>query len=280
MGPLAILGAVGGAASGIGALKSAFGGQKSSATMQPWRPVQPALKGAIKDARSLYESGGFRTDPYQGNRVAPYSAMTMSGINALGNVQGMTPQISSTFNDMLSGETMYRDFDKIRSNVADRTKAALASTFSGGGVNSGLAQDTYTRAIGGALADVEYGAYGDAQNRRLAALGLAPAMQGLDMTAAGARLTGGGLQDDLAQRRINADMDFQRETQDADMEALMRYSGLLQGFGGLGGQNTMRTPTSMTDWGNMASGFGTALSAASTLFGNRPATTANAGGGK
>jgi hypothetical protein len=205
--------------------------------------------------------------------------MTMSGINALGNVQGMTPQISTAFNDMLSGNQMYRDFDTIRSNVADRTKAALASTFSGGGVNSGLAQDTYTRAIGGALADVEYGAYGDAQNRRLAALGLAPAMQGLDMTAAGARLTGGGLMDDLAQRRIDADMARYYEGEDADMNALMRYSGLVQGIGGMGGQNAVRTPTSMTDWGNMASGFGTALSAASTLFGNK-APTANAGGGK
>jgi hypothetical protein len=278
MGIGAIIGGIGALASGAGALRSGARGQQSSATMQPWKPAQQPLRNNLREAAAMYNAGGFRTDPYAGERVAPYSAMTMGGINQLGGIQGASPLMRSTLDEMMSGETMYRDFDTIRQNVADRTKASLASTFSGGGVNSGLAQDTYSRAIGGALADVEYGAYGDAQNRRLAAVGLAPSLQGMDMTAAGARLTGGGLLDDLAQRRINADMDFQRETQDADMEALMRYSGLVQGIGGMGGQNSMRQPTSMQDWGNMASGFGTALSAASTLFGNRtPNTTPQVG---
>jgi hypothetical protein len=261
---MGILGAIGNVLGG-----ALGGGNKSTAQTQPWKPVQPALRGAIRDARNLYNAGGFRTDPYAGQRVADYSAMTQNGIGMLGGIQGASPLMRSTLDEMMSGQNMYRDFDTIRSNVADRTKASLASTFSGGGINSGLAQDTYTRAIGGALADVEYGAYGDAQNRRLQALGLAPSLQGMDMTAAGARLTGGGLQDDLAQRRINADMDMWNETESADMDALMRYSGLLQGFGGMGGQSSARTPTSLTDVGNFASGVGTAMTAASTLFGNR-----------
>ena len=72
--------------SGIaGAVGSLFGGgNKSTTQTAPWKPVQPALKGAITDARQLYEQGGFRTDPYSGQRVAPYSAMTNRGIDMLG----------------------------------------------------------------------------------------------------------------------------------------------------------------------------------------------------
>jgi len=316
---LPIIAGIGAAATGLGALKSAFGGQKSSAQMQPWKPARSALKSNLNDARSLYQGGGFRTDPFMGERVSPFSAMTQSGIDMLGGMQGQSPTQrttmegmvaggggewgstrygSQTLNDMLDGGGMYRDFDTIRKTVGDQTQARLAGVFAGGGINSSLAQDTYARGLGEALAGVEYGAYGDQQNRRLAALGIdasafendqnrrmsafdnmqgrrlsamgmAPAMQGMDMRAAGARLTGGGLTDELNQRRIDADMARHYEMEDADMNALMRYSGLVQGIGGMGGQSSQTTPTSMTDWGNMFSGMGSGLQAASALFGNK-----------
>jgi hypothetical protein len=298
-----------------------FGKKKSSSSMQPWSPAQKPLKAILGQARNLHQSGGFRTDPYMGERVSPYSAMTMGGIDMLGQMQGQTPGMRSTMdsmvadgggqynsarygsqalNEMLDGGGMYRDFDTIRKTVGDQTQARLAGVFAGGGINSSLAQDTYARGLGEALAGVEYGAWGDQQNRRLAALGIdasgfendqnrrmssfdnaqgrrlsamgmAPAMQGMDMRAAGARLTGGGLMDDRNQRVIDANMARHYEMEDADMNALMRYSGLVQGIGGMGGQSSQTTPTSMTDWGNMFSGLGSGLSAAATLFGNQPA---------
>jgi hypothetical protein len=300
---LPAIAAIGGLASGAGMLKSAFGGNKQSATMQPWSPTQKPLKAILGQARNLHNAGGFRMDPYTGQRVADFSAMTNSGIGMLGNIQGQTPGMrasmdgmiangggqygSAALSEMLDGGQMYRDFDTIRNTVGDQTQARLAGVFAGGGINSSLAQDTYARGLGEALAGVEYGAYGDQQNRRLAALGIdssaydnaqgrrlgalgmAPAMQGMDLAAAGARLTGGGLQDDLAQRRIDADMNLYNERESADMDALMRYSGLVQGIGGMGGSSTQRSPTSISDWGNMFSGAGTALSAASTLFGSK-----------
>lgn len=240
---------------------------KQTATMQPWKPARGALQSNLTDARRLYEGGGFRTDPYQGERVSPFSAMSMSGLGMLQNIEGQTPQTRAAMNDMLSGETMYRDFDTIRKTVGDQTQARLAGVFAGGGINSSLAQDTYARGLGEALAGVEYGAYNDAQNRRLAALGLAPEMQGMDMRAAGARLTGGGMLDDYNQRLIDANMNRHYETQDADMNALMRYSGLVQGIAGMGGNQTAKTGLPIGDLGNLLSGAGSAMTAGATLFG-------------
>lgn len=274
---------------------------KQTSTMQPWKPARGALRRNLNDARTLYEGGGFRTDPYQGERVSPYSALTMGGINWLGNIGGQTPgqraamdgmvadgggrYSSDALTEMLDGGAMYRDFDTIRKTVGDQTQARLAGVFAGGGINSSLAQDTYARGLGEALAGVEYGAYGDqqnrrlaalgidasgfdnAQNRRLSALGMAPAMQGMDMRAAGARLTGGGLLDDMAQRRIDADMARYYEGEDADMNALMRYSALVQGIAGMGGNQTAKTGLPIGDLGNLLSGAGSAITAGATLFG-------------
>lgn len=226
-------------------------------TAEPWRAAQPAMKDVLSEARSLYNSGGMTVNPYQGNRVADFSAMTNAGIGMLGGIQGQTPQVRAAFNDMLDGGGVYRDFDKIRNRVADQTKAQLASTFAGGGINSGLAGDTYSRAMGEALAGVEYGAYNDAQNRRLAALGLAPQMQGLDMNAARARLLGGGLRDDLAQRKIDANMARYYEGENADIDALMRYSGLASGMGGLGSTGTQTAPNPNSVFSAGATGLGT-----------------------
>lgn len=274
---------------------------KQTATTQPWKPARGSLQRNLNDARTLYESGGFRTDPFMGERVSPYSALTMGGINWLGNMGGQSPALrasmdgmiadgggrygSQALTEMLDGGNMYRDFDTIRKTVGDQTQARLAGVFAGGGINSSLAQDTYARGLGEALAGVEYGAYNDAQNRRLAALGIdasgfdnaqarrlsamgmAPAMQDMDMRAAGARLTGGGLLDDYNQRLIDANMDRHYEEQDADMNALMRYSGLVQGIGGMGGNQTAKTGLPLGDIGNLLSGAGSALSAGATLFG-------------
>lgn len=273
---------------------------KQTATTEPWKPAQTQLKNILNHSRDMFQSGGFETTPYQGERVSPYSAMTQSGINMLGGIQGQTPAMRNAMTgmiangggrygnpaltEMLDGDTMYRDFDTIRKTVGDQTQARLAGVFAGGGINSSLAQDTYARGLGEALAGVEYGAYNDAQNRRLAALGidasgfdnaqnrrlsalgLAPEMQGMDMRAAGARLTGGGLTDDYNQRVIDANMDRYYEGEDANMNALMRYSALVSGIGGMGGSQTANTGLPLGGLGNLLSGGGSAMTAAATLF--------------
>lgn len=235
-------------------------GKKQTSTQQinPWSGAVPLINdamGAVQNAGV----GGFRTDPYTGPRVAQYSPMTMGGIEALA-ASGNNPVTPAAQNALLSNlnmEDTYRDFDTIRGTVGDNVKAQLASTFAGGGINSGMAQDTYTRAMSEALAGVEYGAYNDAKARQMQALGLSPTIAGMGRSDAGAQLTAGGMLDDLAQRNINADMQQYYEGANADMDALERYSALASGFGGLGSTGSRTDPTGKNIFSAGATGMGT-----------------------
>lgn len=231
--------------------------QTTNQKISPWSGAAPILKDAMGAVQGAGVEG-FTVNPYEGQRVAQYSPMTMGGIDALAQsgMSGITPAAQSALMSNLNMQDTYRDFDTIRGTVGDNVKAQLASTFAGGGLNSGLAQDTYTRALGEALAGVEYGAYNDAKSRQMQALGLSPQIAGLARADAGAQLTAGGMMDDLAQRNINADMARYYEGENADMDALMKYSGLARGFGGLGSSGSTTSPTGNNIFSAGATGLG------------------------
>lgn len=267
---------IGALATGIGGglASKVFGGNKT-ATTAPWGPAAGRLEDVLNRTQDSFESGTLAPPVYRGNRVAGFSPQTEAALGALGRGSGLAAPSISNLTSIMDDGGMYRDFDRIRSNVADRTKAELASVFAGGGINSSLAQDTYTRAMGDALANVEYGAYNDAQNRRLSALGLAPsisAMQGAEEKAA---LGAGVMRDDLAQRRIDADMDRFNEGQDQDYEALRRYASIAMGAGGMGG--TATTPTSF--WNETLPGMGKFASGIGGLIEANNANPNQGGGG-
>lgn len=76
---------------------SGMGGSKSTtqtASSEPWKEAQPALKTAIGDATKLYKAGvGFQ--PYTGSTVVPYANQTISGMNAM---EGAATGAQNTFN--------------------------------------------------------------------------------------------------------------------------------------------------------------------------------------
>ena len=232
--------------------------QTTTQNIAPWRGAQPIINDAIAQVQGAGVPG-FRVNPYTGPRVAEYSPMTMGGLNALAATggSGITPAANEALLSNLGMEDTYRDFDVIRDTVADNVKANLATTFAGGGINSGLAQDTYSRAMTEALANVEYGAYNDARARQMQALGLAPSVAGLARADAGAQLTAGGMLDDLRQRQIDADMAQYYEEENADMDALRQYSALASGFGGLGSTGATTAPTGNNIFAAGSTGLGT-----------------------
>lgn len=240
--------------------------------MEPWDSAEGSLKKVLKNANTMYRTGGLTVDPYEGQRVADMSAMTSAGADALGNLSYALP--AGTMEALQSNLNMadtYRDFDAIRGSVADRTKAELASTFAGGGINSGLAGDTYTRAMGDALAGVEYGAYEAAKNRQMQALGLAPQIastqQDMERAAAAGKLTGGGIYDQYNQSLINADMQKWNENQMKDIDALSRYSAFVTPLGSMGGTTTATTSGPGTSpLSTIAGAGGTGIGAYGTLL--------------
>lgn len=249
--------------------------QTTTQQMNPWSGAVPLIKDAMSGVQQAGVEG-FRVNPYEGPRVAQYSPETMAGINALGATANnpLTPASSNALLSNLNMQDTYRDFDTIRGTVGDNVKSQLASTFAGGGINSGLAQDTYSRALGEALAGVEYGAYGDAKARQMQALGLAPTIAGMGRADAGAQLTAGGMLDQQNQANIGADMARYYEGENADMDALKQYSALASGFGGLGSTGSETSPTGKNIFSAGATGLGTY----GALIGN-PATAPFALGG-
>lgn len=292
-------------------------GGKTVQNNNPWSKAQPYMEGVLQDGAQMYLDGGLAPTPYAGERVADLSDMTLGGIGSLGSAinpsaisasYGMSDptktglrqlegvvdmggyrqganRANAVYNDtrdlwsdMTSMDQTYRDFDTIRGSVADQTKAALGGTFAGGGLESGLAQQTYAQGLGNALANVEYGAYNDAQNRRLAAMGFAPQLQGMgqaandyltegrglraqsnlaagdyrdqrdiDRTAAAndAReraakntLFGGGILDMNAQMKADAAKDYWDETQQQPIDNFMNFANLTMGMGGQGGTSS------------------------------------------
>ena len=206
----------------------------------------------------MYQAGGFQVDPYTGQRVAGLAPQTQAGMQALGTPSAITPQAQQAFGGFMDEGARGRAFDQMKATTIADTKAALGSTLAGGGLNTGLGAEMFGRGLGEAIGGVEYGAWGDAQNRKLQALGMAPQMQGLGVRDAMGQLQAGGIQQQQEQDVINAQMQQYQQQQQAPIDALSQYANLSAMMGGMGGTatGTTREPWSLGDIGGLASGAG------------------------
>lgn len=224
----------------------------------PWAPAQGALQDVIEASTNLYNSGGMQVDPYTGRRVADFSPETLQGMQGLQAGSNVTPMAENAFAGFMDDGARNRAFDQMKATTIADTKAALGSTLAGGGLNTGLGAQQFGRGMADAIGGIEYGAWGDAQNRKLSAMGMAPQIAGLGRSDAAGQLAAGGMRDQLAQQNINADMAQYYEGQQAPMDALNQYAQLSAMMGGMGGASntTQRKPWSLADFGKVVSGVG------------------------
>ncbi len=225
------------------------GGGGNTTTVQradPWAPTQPFLRDAIGDASELFDRGGFRTRPFEGDRVAGFGATSQAGQNAMIRAaQGPTASgaARSALTDMMGEGNLYRDLDAVRADALGTAIPAAVAQFSGNGMtDSSQAMSEVGRAATQAIAPIEYGAFRDQQQNQLRAAALAP---GLDQAAfmPGQMLAQvGGQQDAMRQAEIDAQMTRHYEKQNMAPQALERYSSLLMGYGGQGGQSSATAP--------------------------------------
>jgi|LGOV01.1.fsa_nt_gb hypothetical protein len=231
-------------------------------TADPWKPAQGALRDVIGESSALYQSGGMQVDPYTGSRVADFSPETLQAMQGLHTGSAVTPMATDAFSGFMDDSARNRSFDQMKATTIADTKAALGSTLAGGGLNTGLGAEMFGRGMGEAIGGIEYGAWGDAQNRKLSAMGMAPQIAGLGRDDIAGQLQAGGMQDQMSQNRINADMAQYYETQAAPYDALAKYGNLSAMMGGMGGSSTGTTkePWSLGDVGKVVSGVGTMFS--------------------
>lgn len=226
-----------------------MGGGGNTTTVQradPWSGVQPQLLGGVRRAEQLFNRGGFQVNPFQGDRVAGLSPTSMQGMDMIQQQAlqpGATPTAQGALSRMMSGEDIYRDLDRVKQEALESAVPAAAAMFSNSGmINSGQAQTEVGRAAAQAVAPIEYGAWNEAQGRRLQAAGLSPTVDAASYLPGQMMAQVGGQQDALRQAQIEADMARYYEEQSAEMDAINRYSAMLMGYGGMGGQQTSQQP--------------------------------------
>ena len=227
----------------------------------PWKPAQGALQDVINQGQQMYASGGFQTNPYEGQRVADFSQATQQGMQGLQAGSAATPMAMGAYGDFLSGGQGNPAFDQMRATAMADTKAALGSTLAGGGLNTGLGMQSFGRGMADAIGGLDYGAYENMQNRKMQALGMSPMIQNMGQMDLSNQLQAGGMQDTRAQNVIGADMQKYYEGQNAQADALSRYANLSAMMGGMGGTSSgsETKPWSIGDVGNVASGIGSTL---------------------
>jgi hypothetical protein len=228
---------------------SGGGKQTTNTVAEPWRGVQPMLQGGANAAQDLFQSGGFRVNPYEGNRVAGFGDLTQQGMGMIAGQAGQptfSGMAGAGLQDMMSGN-VYSRLDDVRSEALGRAIPAATAMFSGSGrTDSGAAMDTVGRAATQAIAPIDYSAFLNTQQNQLRSAALAPGLDQASFLPGQMMMGVGGMQDAMAQERINADMARFYEGQNVETDALNRYSQLLMGYGGMGGATSSTAPGAST----------------------------------
>ena len=212
----------------------------------PWKPLQPALKGAVGPAQDLFNSGGF------GN-VAGFGDASQMSQNMIMNQAG-GPNLTSMGSGALSNmmDPNYQDdrLEAVKANALRSAIPAAVSMFSGSGMtNSSQAMDTVGRAAAEAVSPYEFQAAEAAKNRAMQAAGMAPAMDQAGYMPAKMIGAVGGVQDAMDQRLMDQEkMNFQG------------YLNSIMGLGGMGGTGSQTMPgpsTGQTVGSSLLGGLGT-----------------------
>jgi hypothetical protein len=224
-----------------------MGGKSTKSTSktvaEPWKESQPFLKDLIGDTQGAYEQGAFDIDPYSGARVAPQGPLTQQSLQQFGQIgQGGDPFMQGAQNAFgnIMGGGQYRDLDVMKQNVLGDVIPAVSARFANSGMgDSSMAADTISRAATQAIAPLEYGAWGDMQNRQLSAMGQVPALSQARYTDPKMMGLAGEAQDAYSQQQLDAAMAQYYEQANQPYDEIQRAASLGMGFGGMGGtQNT------------------------------------------
>lgn len=224
---------------------------KTVNTADPWKPIQPYLKGAFGDAEQFYQEGapGF----FPGQTVADQSAFTtqayqdmarraMEGNPLMGQAGGevgkilsgayLDPNNNPAFQGALSAAIR-----PITDAYRNEVMPGIDSSFSSAGrYGSGAQTQAYSdanqdlsRSIGDVSSNMAFNNYGMERGNMVNALGMAPGFAADDWkNISMLGLAGQGI-DDYNQRLIDAERERYNYEANADMNWLGNYIGLLGG---------------------------------------------------
>lgn len=216
----------------------------SNTVTEPWEASQPLLKQLLGDTGAQYDAGSFDIQPWPGIRVAPQSGMTQDALQGFADIAGagnpITPAATQGFMDMMD-PSGFGGMDALKANALGEIMPAAMQSFSGAGMlDSSLAADAAGRAATQAIAPIEYGAWQQAQNRKLGALGMTPQLAASQYLDPQMLSMAGQQQDAFNQNVLNAAMGAFGEEQMRPYDELQRAASLAMGFGGMGGTGAQK----------------------------------------
>lgn len=226
----------------------------------PWAGVDQPLRQAVGQAGQFYNQGA--PDYFPGNTVAPFSQYTQGAIDQQAQRAQMGSPLMDAGKDQLQ-QTLQGDFLNANPHFNQAVQSAIRpvteqyrdvvmpginSTFSeagryGSGAHQamqGQAATDYERNVGDISSNMAYQNWAGERENQLKAGLLAPQMAQQDYFDINQLGAAGSLQDQQAQRQINADIARHDYNQNSDMQFLSNYMGLLQQAPW--GQNSTVTP--------------------------------------
>jgi len=256
------------------------GGSKSTTTRtEPWAEQKPFLETGFKRAEDLYSGGKMTPDYYAGPTTAGFSApQTAAQTGALDYLSGPRPQAQQMSAEnaslgLMSGEVDVSRFDP----VADAVRAQAMSQLTGN-VLPGIRQQITQYQPGGStrgdilqanavastqeditnkIATAQFGAYKDAQDRQLGALGRYPSIMGAPLQQFDAMSSIGGQQRAMEQAGIDESM--QRYSYESQLPTIGLQNYLAGISGDYGGTTTATGPGGPSPWVTaLAGGLGMA----------------------
>lgn len=255
---------------------------KTVTKAEPWKPLQPYLTDALADAQTIYNRGAPKY--YPGETVAPMSNYTKGSLNAMAQraaagspvVRSAQQQLTNTLGGqyLSAGNPYFQGalgaaIRPMINTFTDQVMPGLDSNFSGAGrygsgahaLASSDAANQLASQVGDVASQMAYQNYGDERQNQLRAMLFAPEMAAQDYKDISMLGLAGQGYDQYNQAKIDAAKAKYDYQQNADMQWIQNYIGLLGGPPPPTQTNTAKTPAP-SPWATVA---GVGLQAASAL---------------
>lgn len=217
----------------------------------PWIGAQPYIRNSLSAADAQFNSGS-GSEFFPGDTLAPRSPETVGALGQLtNNAYSGNTAASAAYGDStktLEGQYLDPSTNPHLRGIYDRTagdiRNQVGSVFAKGGRYGGAYhQDTLQRGLTDAANTIYGSQYQGERDNMMRAQALAPQSASLQNFSAGQLAGVGQANDARSQAEINAERERFEYGRDFPAASLSRYSQIVNGTSGLGGQSTSSSST-------------------------------------
>ena len=218
---------------------SSGGNETTTQTTQPYAPAEPFLKDILGEAQNVYRSGVGRQF-FPSSTVVPFADQTQQALNlqqaaALEQMQPSTlqGQAATTLGNLASGTASNQFLDQLRQGITSDVMGNVQTQFGGMGRTgtSPAAQQAVARGVTQAYAPIATSLEQQERDRQLkAATQLSPLQEQMDLRRSSGIASLGGVGaafEDLARRQLQDQIARFQFGQQAPIQALQNYAGLI-----------------------------------------------------